>query len=153
MDTTVLVALVGGGSAVAGALVAGAVSVYIAKRQGKSQDATAQAAAVAAEAAVQDTIYAGFAALTAQYERRNADLLQQNEALEAKLDEALEKLDEALSRADQVTGEMRDLTQHVESLESALRRLGHDIPQRKRPHPMAKPPLAVIPDPDKPNAG
>lgn len=141
MDTTVLVALVGGGSAVAGAVVAGAASLWIARRQSKSQDKTAQAAAVAAEAAVQSTINDGFAKLTAQYEQRNQDLLEQNAHLEGKLDEALGKLD-------QVTGEMRDLTQHVESLEATLRRLGHDIPKRRRAHPMAKPPLVSLPGND-----
>lgn len=141
MDTTVLVAVVGVGGVVAGAVVSGLVSAWIAHRQGKAQDQTANAAAVAAEAAVQDTINAGFAALTAQYERRNTDLLQQNAALEGKLDEALHKLD-------QQQGEIRDLTQHVESLEATLRRLGYDIPQRKRPHPMAKPPLVALPNPE-----
>lgn len=137
MDTAVLIALVGAGSAVGGALIAGGVSAWVAHRQAKPQEKAARAAAVAAEASVQATINEGFAKLAAQYEARNADLLQQNAHLEGKLDEALGKLD-------QVTGEMRDLTQHVESLEAALRRVGHDIPQRTRPHPMAQPPLAII---------
>lgn len=151
MDTTVLVAAVGGGAALGAAGLTALGAWVIARRQGNAQDKTANAAAIAAEAAVQQTINQGFATLTAQYEARNTDLLQQNASLEGKLDEALGKLDEALARADQVTGEMRDLTQHVESLESTLRRMGYDIPQRRRPHPMAKPPLVALPDPDKPH--
>lgn len=94
---------------------------------------TAKPQVIASDAQVQAAINAGFAVLTAQYEQRNADLLAQNEELNGKVD--------------QLTGEIRDLVQHVESLENALRRLGYDIPQRRRPHPMAKPPLAVLPPP------
>lgn len=148
MDTTVLVAVVGGGCAVGAAGLTALGAWIIALRQGKPQDKTAEAALIAAKAAVSAEITEGFRVLTAQYEARNTDLLQQNEELNGKLDEALGKLDEALARADQVTGEMRDLTQHVESLESALRRLGYDIPKRKRPHPMAQPPLAVVAPPE-----
>lgn len=138
MDTSVLIAVVSAGSAVAGAMIAGGVSVWVARRQGKAQDKTA-------DASIQEQINAGFAALTRQYEARNTDLLQQNQELAGKLDEANRKLDEALERADQLAGEVRDLTQHVESLEEALRK-GRPIPaRRKRPHPLAQPPLAVIP--------
>lgn len=144
MDTTVLVAVVGGGSALGGAVIAGAVALWVGRRTANAQDKTADAAVIAAEVAARAQIAEGFRALTAQYETRNKDLLEQNQELNGKLDEALEKLDEALNRADQLAGEVRDLTQHVESLESALRE-GRPIPaRRKRPHPMAKPPLAII---------
>ena len=57
---------------------------------------------VASDAQVQAAINEGFKALTAQYEARNADLV----------------------------AELRELTQHIESLEAALRRAGLDIPVR-----------------------
>lgn len=133
MDAAVIGALgVVGGAAVT-ALGAWVVARISSKPQVITADATVQAA-----------INAGFQALTTQYERRNKELEEANGELNRKLDEALAMLD-------QQQGEIRDLTQHVESLENTLRRLGHDIPQRKRPHPMAKPPLAVIPE--KPRNG
>lgn len=152
MDTTVLVAVVGGVSALGGAAIAGAVSLWVGRRTADAQDKTADAAVIAAEVAARAQISEGFRALTAQYENRNKELVAQNAELNGKLDEALEKLDEALGRADQLAGEVRDLTQHVESLEAALRS-GRPIPaRRKRPHPMAQPPLVALPDPDAPDA-
>lgn len=142
MDTAVLVALVGGGCTLLGGGIAGLVSLKVSKRQ-------LRPAVIAADAAVQQQINEGFEKLARQYTARNAELMEELGKTRAELAEANRKLDEALTTADQLTGELRDLTQHVESLENALRQ-GRQIPaRRRRPHPLAKPPLAIIPDPDK----
>lgn len=134
MDTTVLVAVVGGGSAIVAAGVTGLVAWAVASRQVKPQEITASAA-------VQDAINEGFAKLAAQYEAMNTELKASNEALTAQVKEQSEQVE-------QLTGEVRDLTQHVESLENALRREGLPVPaRRKYPHPMAKPPLVALPSP------
>lgn len=131
-------AIIGAVGVVGGAAVT-ALGAWIVAR------VTAKPQVIASDAQVQAAINEGFRALAGQYEARNADLLAQNAVLEGKLDEALHKLD-------QTQGELRDLVQHVESLESALRRLGHDIPERRKTaHPLAKPPLTIIPKPDKPH--
>jgi len=72
----------------------------------------AQAAEVTAEAAWQTAMNAGFEALTQQYETANRALIGKVEHLE---------------------GTVRDLAQHVESLESILRANGLPIPTRPVP--------------------
>ena len=117
--------------AVAVALISGLAAWFVARR-------TAKPVAVQAEAAVQTAINDGFAKLAGQYEAMN-------KSLQAKADAQAQVIDEYSAKIDQLTGEVRDLTQHVESLESALRREGLPVPaRRKHPHPLAKPPLVGL---------
>lgn len=99
------------------ASIASAVATYFAARpKGKAATRTAQAAETTAESRVQEAINSGFEKLTARYEER---------------DEAWQL------EVSQLRGEIRDLSQHVESLEKILRENGIPIPQRKHKHAQA----------------
>lgn len=110
-------AVIGLAGTLGGAGVSALVAWAIARRTAKATDRTA-------DAAFQQAMNDGFAKLTARYEALNTDLVE---------------------RVEQLTGEVRDLTQHIESLEKILRDEGLPVPQRrKHPHPLARPPLARL---------
>lgn len=98
----VAVAWIAGGAAVVSAALSSVVTLIVARRPGLAAVVTARATEIAASAAVQQAINDGFAKLNAGWETRVT---------------ALE-------------GAVRDLIQHVESLEEIFRKNGWPIPAR-----------------------
>lgn len=98
------------------AVVSGLVTWIVARVNVRPADKTA-------DASFQQAMNEGFATITARYEAMNAELME---------------------RVDQLSGEVRDLTQHIESLERILRDEGLPVPERRRPHRLARPPLAGL---------
>jgi type II secretory pathway pseudopilin PulG len=113
------VAVIAGMAALLGAALSGMVALVVAQMNAKNAKQTA-------EATVQNAITTGFTALATQYKVANDDLVSKNEALQAEVTT--------------LTGWVRDLVQHVQSLETIIRKAkipGVKIPVRKGPHPLA----------------
>lgn len=117
----------GWASAVVVAIVGALATTWAARR-------TAKPAAVSAEAAIQQQINDGFRSLMAA--RDAADAVRQAEWTRTVTE--LNRTIEALQ------GEVRNLTQHVESLETVMRKRGlaHVIPPRPKPRKVQ--PLVIL---------
>lgn len=102
-----------------GAIVTGAMGAWALTRKARFEASSAKATA---EAAVQTVINDGFHKLTEQL---------QEELRHAKTEAA--KLREDMA---DLQGWIRDLIQHIESLERNLSENGLDVPERNFPHPL-----------------